>query len=193
MAGFNNLDYAIVGLIAFGGLYGLGRGVLRMVTSILSVILATLGALNWHGYVAPFVEYHAHTSPSVSAVIGYVVVFLAIAAAVDYAGRRVLRLIYAIHLNWLDRIGGALVGCSLAAALAGFTVGLLAQRLPPDSELVRNSSLAPRVAAYNETLIGFVPVQVRQLYSEKWSEMMQLLRAPNESPAPAPSGGQSGT
>ena len=48
MAGLNNLDYGIIAIVVIGALYGLGRGVLRMATSILSLIVGVAVASTWH-------------------------------------------------------------------------------------------------------------------------------------------------
>src|SRR5208282_6735271 len=124
-----------------------------MVTSILSVILGIAAAAAWYERAsAVVVRYFPTTSSTVAAVIGYVAVFMAVAAAIQFAGRRVVRLAHIINLNWIDRVGGALFGAALAAAFAGFDVGLLTVVLPADSTLVRDSELAPRAVAYNESL-----------------------------------------
>jgi len=192
MAGMNNLDYAIVAVIGFGALYGLTRGALRMATSILSVIFGVTAASAWYGRAGAFVEQHLHTTPTVGAVVGYIAVFIAVAAAIEFAGRRIVRLAHIINLNWLDRVGGALFAAALAAAFAGFDVGLLAIVLPADSTLIRDSQLAPRVLAYNQALMAYVPSQVKDLYGQKREELMRYWSTQNESPASTP-GAKSGT
>lgn len=194
MTGMNNLDYAIIALVAFGAFYGLTRGALRMVTSILSVILGIAAAAAWYERAsAVVVRYFPTTSSTVAAVIGYVAVFLAVAAAIQFAGRRVVRLAHIINLNWIDRVGGALFGAALAATFAGFDVGLLTVVLPADSTLVRDSELAPRAVAYNESLMAYVPAQMKDLYGQKREELMRYWSTQNENPAPAPDGAKSGT
>ena len=158
MRGTNGLDYAIVAILAFGVLYGLTRGVLRIATSILSVILGIAAASAWYGRAGSFVVQHLHTTPATGAVIGYIVVFIAI-----------------------------------AAAFAGFDVGLLTLALPTDATLVRNSQLAPRLLAYNQMLMAHVPADLRNLYGQKRDELIRYWNTQNESPAPANDGAASGT
>lgn len=193
MAGMNNLDYAIVALIAFGGFYGLTRGALRIATSILSVTLGVAAAAAWYERAGAVVVRYLHTSPTVGVVIGYVAVFLVVAAAIEFAGRRIVRLAHIINLNWVDRVGGALCGAALAAAFAGFDVGLLTIVLPADSTLVRDSALAPRVVTYNDALMALVPAPMKDLYAQKQEELRRYWNTPKENPAPAPDGAKSGT
>jgi membrane protein required for colicin V production len=193
MRGANGLDYAIVAILAVGVLYGLTRGVLRMVTSILSVILGIAAASAWYGRAGSFIAQHLNTTPATGAVIGYIGIFIAIAAAVEFAGRRVVGLAHIINLNWLDRLAGALCGAALAAAFAGFDIGLLTLVLPGDATLVRNSQLAPRMLAYNQMLMAHVPADLRNLYGQKRDELLRYWNNPNESPAPPNHGTASGT
>jgi membrane protein required for colicin V production len=193
MAGMNNLDYAIIAIVAFGGFYGLTRGALRMVTSMLSVILGVAAAAAWYERAGAVVEQHLHTTPTVGAVVGYIAVFVVVAAAIEFAGRRIVRLAHIINLNWIDRVGGALLGAALAAAFTGFDLGLLTIVLPADSTLVRDSALAPRVLAYNQSQLAFMPAQMTKLYGRERDELMHYWNTQNENPAPAPDGARNGT
>lgn len=193
MAGLNNLDYIIIAIVALGALYGLGRGVLRMITSLLSLILGLAAALSWYGYVSSFLEQHFGTSPLISTVIGYIVVFLAVAALIEFAGRRIIALVYIVHLSWLDRAGGALLGAALGLVFAGIGIVLFESVTPADSALLRNSHLAPRVMAFDQGLIGYVPAPVKDLYQRKSEELKQSWERDNASPAGRPSSTASGT
>src|SRR5437870_910668 len=98
-AGLNGLDYAIVGLVGFGALYGLTRGALRMATSILSLALGIYTASVWYVRAGAIAQAHFGTSPAVSDVIGYAGVLLVAFVAIEYAGGRVIQLAHIIHLN----------------------------------------------------------------------------------------------
>jgi uncharacterized membrane protein required for colicin V production len=184
MAGFNNLDYIIIAIVALGGLYGLGRGVLRMVTSLLSLIFGIAAALTWYGRVSTFVHQHFDTSPLVSTVIGYVVVFLGVSALIEFIGRRLTALVYIVHLSWIDRIGGALLGAALGAVLAGIAVILISSAAPADASIIDNSQLAPRVLAFDQALVGYVPQQFKDLYQEKSEALKQSWNVHGKSPTP---------
>jgi membrane protein required for colicin V production len=193
MAGLNHLDYAIVAIIALGAFYGLTRGVLRMATSLLSVGLGLIAASTWYQPASAVVEPHMPSNPSLATVIGFIAVFLIVAAAIEFVGRRIVRLAHIINLNWLDRLGGAIFGAALAAAFAGIDVVLLTAVLPPDSMLLRESLLAPRVLAFNDSMLACVPAQVKDLYEQKHKELIHYWSAQKENPAPASERAKSGT
>jgi membrane protein required for colicin V production len=186
MAGMNGLDYAIVAIVGLGALHGLSRGALRMATSLLSLAAGIYAASTWYGQAAAIAQSRLGTSPAMSEVIGYAAVFAIVFLAVEYAGGRVVRLAQIIHLNWIDRIGGGIFGAALALVFAGFNILLLTAILPAKPPLLRDSELAPRVIAYNQVLVGYVPPQVKTLYDEKRGELMRYWADKHPEPATSP-------
>ena len=182
-AQLNGLDYAIIIILGFGALYGLGRGALRMATSILSLVLGVYAASAWYGRAGAIAQTNLHTSPTVSMVIGYGVVFLIVFVAVEFAGARVVALAHIIHLNWVDRLGGGVFGAAIAAIFAGLDIVILTALLPATSPLLQNSRLAPRVLDYNQVLLAYVPPQVKQLYVEKRDELVRYWEHERKNPA----------
>jgi len=189
MAQLNALDLAILAILALGLFYGLSRGALRMATPIVSFACGIYAGSLWYGRAGALVQRNFQTSPATSQVMGYALVFLLVFVVVGYAAGRVIELAHVINLNWIDRIAGGAFGIAIAASFAGLDVLLLTALLPTTSPLLRESQLAPRALAYNETLIGFIPPEVRQLYFEKrgqlyhfWAEKTGKLEPKSDSP-----------
>ncbi|HXD89899.1 MAG TPA: CvpA family protein [Candidatus Binataceae bacterium] len=193
MTGMNNLDYGIMAIVAIGGLYGLSRGALRMATSILSLIVGVAVASAWHERAGAIAHEHLGTGPVMSAALGYFVVFVAVAVAIEIAGRRIVALAAIVNLSWIDRLGGALFGAALAAIFAGVDLLILTTVLPADSRLLHDSQLAPRVIAYNQALLAYVPPEVKQLYQQRSDDLMRYWNEHKENPAGALKGATGGT
>jgi membrane protein required for colicin V production len=193
MAGWNYLDYAIAGIIVLGVLYGLGRGALRMATSILSLIAGIVAASSWHPQAGVLIQQHFATSPMVSSVLGYLAVFVVVAVAIEIAGRRIIMLTELVNLGWIDRLGGALFGAALAAVFAGIDVALLTTFLPPDSRLLHDSQLAPRMLAYNQTVLTYVPPEVMKAYQQKRDDFLRYWNDHKQNPAGSSTQTTSGT
>lgn len=183
MAGWNSLDYGIVAIIAFGALYGLGRGVLRMTTSIVSLTAATVAASSWHARMGELIRQHVATSPGVSSVLGYIAVFAVVSIAIGIAGRHLVALVQLANLNLVDRLGGAAFGAGLAAVFVGIDLLILTALLPPDSTLLRDSRLAPTINAYNEALLNYVPPEAMKAYQQKREELLRYWNEHKEKPA----------
>jgi membrane protein required for colicin V production len=184
----NGLDYVILAIIALCALSGLSRGALRMATSILALVFGIYAASVYYAQAAALANQYLKTNLAVSDVIGYVAIFLIVYIAIEYAGNRLIRLIQIIHLNWIDRLAGALLGASIGAILAGLIVVAMTAALPPDPPLLQNSKLASHVLRYNEALLAYVPEQVRTTYDEKREQLYRQWQAKeDESPDPSPS------
>jgi membrane protein required for colicin V production len=191
----NGLDYAIIAIVGLGALSGLSRGALRMATSILSLVLGIYAASVYYGRAAAIAHKYLSTSPTASALIGYVAVFAIVFVAIEYAGATVIRLAQIIHLNLIDRLAGAVLGASIGALIAGFVVLGMTAVLPPNPSLLRDSQLAPQVLGYNQVLMAYVPPVVKKSYQEKRAELYRqwVVKAqgstksegPEASPSPA--------
>lgn len=170
-AGMNGLDIAILAIVGIGAFGGLTRGMLRMATSVLSLVIGIYAASVYYGRAATIAHKYLSTSSTVSALIGYVAVFAVAFFAIEYAGTTVVRLAQVIHLSWIDRLAGGVLGVSIGALIAGFVVLGLTAVLPPNPALLRDSRLAPQVLGYNQVLMAYVPPQVKKAYEEKRSEL----------------------
>ena len=167
----NGLDVAIVVVAVLGAFYGLGRGVLRMATSVVSLGAAFYLASLYYPRVGDVAARALHLSPPVAAVVGFVIVFFAVFIVVEVAGSIVARLIRTVHLSWIDRLIGAAAGGALTLLMAGFALMLATAVLPAQAPLLRNSVLAPRVLAYAQGLIGFIPPEIEGLYQRKREQL----------------------
>jgi uncharacterized membrane protein required for colicin V production len=182
-AGMNWLDYALLIIIGFCTLRGLTSGVLRMLTSILSFGLGIYGASLWHGRAAAMAQYHLGTSPFASEIIGYVAIFVLIFAAVELVGQRIIALADLINLNLIDRLAGAALGAVLGTIFAGLNIVLLTALLPPNYPLLQKSELAPRILSYNQTLVGYLPSQMKQVFEDKRQQLAHYWNTKEKSPA----------
>ena len=185
VAQLNALDLGILLILALGLIYGLSRGALRMATPIVSFACGIYAGSLWYGRAAVLVQRNFETSRATSQVAGYAIVFLVVFVVVGYAGGRIIELAHIINLNWIDRIAGGAFGIAIAASFAGLDVLLLTALLPATSPLLRNSQLAPRTLAYNDTLIGFIPPDLKQLYFEKRDQLYHFWAEKTEKAEPA--------
>jgi membrane protein required for colicin V production len=191
----NGLDFAIIAIVGLGALSGLMRGALRMATSILSLVLGIYAASVYYERAAAIAHKYLSTSPTASALIGYVAVFVIVFVAIECAGATVIRLAQIIHLNLVDRLAGAVLGASIGALIAGFVVLGMTAVLPSNPSLLRDSRLAPQVLGYNQVLMAYVPPVVKKSFEEKRAELYRqwVLKAqgsdksegPEASPSPA--------
>lgn len=192
MNGLNGLDYAAIAVFSVGAIYGLQRGALRMVTSVVSLAAGVYFASLYYTRAGTLAQTQLGTSHTVGAVIGYVAIFALIFTAVEIIGSSAIRLMQIIHLSPLDRLAGAILGAGIAAVFAGLAVMLMAAVLPPGAAILRNSQLVPMLLAYNEMLVGYIPADARLAYERNRDELMKYwvqnaMKGANAAPSPAAS------
>ena len=190
MNGLNGFDFVGVVLLAIGAIYGLQRGALRMVTSVVALAAAIYFASIYYNIAGAFAETKLGSSHTVGAVVGYVVVFALIFSAVEIIGSFAIRLIHVVHMNPLDRLAGGLLGAAIAGVFGGLLVMLMAAVLPPDAALLRNSQLVPMLLAYNEMLVGYIPGDAKLAYERNRDDLMRFwvqnaMKDANPAPSPA--------
>jgi membrane protein required for colicin V production len=185
-AQLNGLDYAIIAIIGLGALYGLGRGALRMATSILSLALGLYAASMWYQRVGAYVEGQFKTSPTVSQAIGYAIVFLLVFVAIEFAGRRIIMLVNLVNLGCIDRLAGAVFGAVLGVVLAGLTIVAITAFSAPNPPMITDSQFAPTVLAYNEALLAYVPPEVKKEYETKREQVYRYWVERKKAPAHSP-------
>jgi uncharacterized membrane protein required for colicin V production len=169
----NGLDYAGIALLALGAIYGLQRGALRMVTSVVSLAAAVYFASLYYTRATALAETQLGCSHTVGAVVGYVAIFALIFTAVEIVGSFAIRLMQIVHLSPLDRLAGGLLGAGIAAVFAGLAVMMMAAVLPPGAAILRNSQLVPMLLAYNEMLVAYIPGDARLTYERNRDELMK--------------------
>ena len=190
MNGLNGFDFVGVALLAIGAIYGLQRGALRMVTSVVALAAAVYFASIYYNMAGAFAETKLGSSHTVGAVVGYVVVFALIFSAVEIIGSFAIRLIHVVHMNPLDRLAGGLLGAAIAGVFGGLIVMLMAAVLPPDAPLLHNSQLVPMLLAYNEMLVGYIPGDAKLAYERNRDDLMRFwvqnaMKDANPAPSPA--------
>ena len=173
MNGLNGFDYVAIVLFTFGAIYGLQRGALRMVTSVVALAAAIYCASFYYNRAGAFAETQLGSSHTVGAVIGFVAVFALIFAAVEIVGSFAIRLTQVVHMSPLDRLAGGLLGAGVAGVFAGLAVMLMAAVVPPDAALLRDSKLVPMLLAYNEMLVGYIPGDAKLAYERNRDDLMK--------------------
>jgi membrane protein required for colicin V production len=186
----NALDVAIVVVGGFGVLSGLGRGVLRMATSIVALVVGIYFASLYYPAARQLTLRYIPVTPTLAAVIGYAIVFLLVVTIVQMAGGVLMRLVRTVNLGWVDRLAGGVVGGAIALALTGLALMLLTAALPSSNTVLRHSQLAPPVLRYTDALIAFIPPEVKVVYESKRAQLMrywlheELREEPSASPTP---------
>nr|UXE46201.1 hypothetical protein Hi04_10k_c5981_00020 [uncultured bacterium] len=169
----NGLDFAIVIALSVGAIYGLSHGAIRMLTSVAALFGGIYFASIYYRGAGRLIEKEFATSPIAASLIGYIILFAALFFVIEMIGGMSMRTLQVVHLSWVDRLVGAAVGATVLAIVSGLAVMLMAIVLPADAQILRDSSLAPRLLLYNQELVRFIPEDVKQAYETKRAEIIR--------------------
>ena len=189
----NGLDYAIVIIIVVGALAGLRQGMIGMFTSTIALVAAVFIASVYYPAAGTFVVHQFGANPTVASAIGFFALFGLVFVGIEVLGTMLTQLLYEASLGWANRLMGAIVGAGIAAAIMGLVVMMLAAVLPTDAAILRNSRLSASLMVYDQELVRFIPVNLKQAYEEKraalvryWIESEARLIENMAAPQPSP-------
>ncbi len=143
------MDLVILLVVCGCGVLGLIAGAVRL-AALVAAVVAAIAAGRWAGPpAAQFIGGGAESGGGRMLVIAAVAVLAAL--LVFLAGKGLRRGINALHLGWVDRLAGLVVGAGGAALVLALLLGLAALGGHPPS-----SPWAARLAAAGQ---GFLAVQ----------------------------------
>jgi len=195
-ASMNGLDYAIITVIGLGAIYGLSRGALRMITSLLSLVGGLYAASLYHQAAANVAGREFGANSTTAHILGYVAVFVLVFLAIEIVGHAVIRLIQLVRMGWIDRLIGGATGAAVAGIVLGFAIMAMMVLLPARAEILKDSTLAPDLLAWDNALLECIPPELKAQYQTRRDEFLALWQARERigrelAPTPTPSPGKS--
>lgn len=157
-------------LILLPLLVGLVRGLMRgLVSEIIAFAVVILGALGARLIAPPFSAFLLSLfawPQGVCDVVGYTLVFLAIAIVLSIAAKMLNKFLKAIHLGWANRLAGGLFGVCKYGLLVLIVVFVMdrtneAYHYLDNSPVVQSSVLYPRMVQLTDGLLSFSRSELR--------------------------------
>lgn len=139
------LDYAVLGVLLACILWGVLRGLVREVVSILGWIIAFLAANLFSAPLAQGLPEQIPT-PELRLAVAFVAVFIASLAVTTLLGLILSKLVKAIGLESLDRVLGAAFGIAKAGLILVALAILLGLTSAPRQSFWRDSVSGPPLA-----------------------------------------------
>ncbi len=163
----NWLDVILLLPLLAGLVRGFTRGFISEVIALAVVILGVLGARWFAPAVSGAVMTLFAWPKGVCDVVGYTIIFLAIAVALSLLARLLNRFLSAIHLGWVNRIVGAAFGLckyGLITLIAVFIVERTNAEYHylDDAPVVKKSVLYPKMVKAAHAVLSFTREQCGQ-------------------------------
>lgn len=171
----NAFDLGLCVLAALLVLYGLWRGLLRILFSAASLAVAFVVANVWHEALARHWAASGAGAPALR-IAAWSALFAAVLLAGGLLGWLAGRLLAAASLGWADRLAGGMLGL-LTALLAAAVLALpLAAYGGTDARLLRTSRLAPYVTAVSDWINIAAPEGIARRYERASASLKRTWR-----------------
>lgn len=159
----NALDVGILAIVLGFAIYGVFKGLVRLVLGFMSVALGIMVAA-WLS--APFATTFEGLidSPSGRRLAAAVVLFFATIIGCAVLAWLIRRALKPANLLWADRAAGALAGASMAVLLVASALVPLTALLPQESALIGESTLSPHIMTISSFLKRIVPDDLKKKY-----------------------------
>ncbi len=121
----NYIDIIILVLLVAFGIGGLRKGIITEAATLLGLGLGLYGAFHFSDFTAEQLVKYVEIDQKYMNVISFAVTFLVVAILVFLLGKLVAKLVKAINLGFVDKIGGFLIGLAKGVLISSLLVMLL--------------------------------------------------------------------
>ena len=121
----NYIDIIILVLLVAFGIGGLRKGIITETATLLGLGLGLYGAFHFSDFTAEQLVKYVEIDPKYMNVISFAVTFIIVAVLVFLLGRLVAKLVKAINLGFIDRLGGFLIGIAKGVLIASLLIMLM--------------------------------------------------------------------
>lgn len=144
----NILDIIIGIVLLLFALAGLRKGIIIEAFYLASIIIGLYGAMFFSDAMSDWLSEIINVAPEYLALIAFILTFMLFMVLIRFVGRLISGLVEAIHLGFIDKIGGFVFGIVKGALLLSvlimvlniFNIGEVI-----DKETRNNSALYPRI------------------------------------------------
>lgn len=154
----NWLDIAILIIIGLFAFLGLRRGLIREVFSIVAIGGAIIAGTMFYSYAGDlFIQYNLVKSKAIASAGGFIVVMFVAYVAVKLIGRVLSGVIGALHLGWLDKMGGGTFGAVKGVIIVFLIISAVGFFSHEKEPLFKYSILLPYINRSFSVLKEFTP------------------------------------
>lgn len=171
----NGFDIGLLILLVLLVLFGLIKGLTRLLIGMGALIVGFLLAAQFHQQLAVKLTW-INVNDDVLKLIAYVMIFFGTMAVGGVLAWIVRKLLKVAMLSWADRLAGGAVGLVAAMLIAAWLVLPLVAYSPFGEKALRDSTLAPYVAVVADLAKRLVPKELSDSYNKKIEDLREYWR-----------------
>jgi len=158
----NVLDIVILILLVVPTLIGLKMGIIKAVLSIVGVIIGVLLAGRFYEPLGKSLTFIS--DPGIAKIVAFAIILIVVMIIAGIAAFMLKKIVSAILLGWVNRLGGAVLGFLLGAIFCGAILSVLGSFIT-DSDIVRESWLASVLLKTFPLVLAFLPDELDSVRS----------------------------
>jgi len=169
----NLLDWIFIIIIAVSAIYGLFKGLIKELISILALVIGLIGASRFYGTLSSALKDFG-LSDQISNVLSFVVLFVAIFIAIVLIGKLIHRFAHAIFLGCINRLGGAGFGFIRGVLVSCILSIILTVALSEKAPVLTQSKLTPHIMSISKSLLALVPEDLQRRFMEHEKKLREF-------------------
>lgn len=151
----NWLDIVILVPIAINAFVGLGKGLIRMVLSLVGVIIGVVLAGQFYDTVGSWFGFFGNED--IANVLGFILILGVVMVIAEILARFLRGVITVALLGWVDRLGGAVLGALIGVIFVSAALAVWAKFFGSDA--IAESAIASFLLDKFPLVLGLLPAE----------------------------------
>ena len=137
---YNYLDIIIGGILIYGLIRGLMKGLIVEIASLLAIVIGIWGAIHFSGVVGDFLGHKFDWDEKYLSLIAFSLTFVALVIAVSMIGKALTSIASVIALGWLNRLLGGIFGFAKSILILSIILTIVIQ-INSKVEFIKESTI----------------------------------------------------
>jgi len=169
----NLLDWSFIIIIGVSAIYGLFKGLIKEVVSLLAVIIGLILASRFYEGISSLLK-NLGLGEQAAKILSFFVLFIVIFIAIVLIGRLIHKFVHAIFLGWLNRLGGIGFGFIRGIIVSSIIIIILTITLSEKAPILTQSKLTPHIMSVSKVLLSFVPEDLQKRFMEQEKKLREF-------------------
>jgi len=169
----NLLDVILIVIIAFSSVYGLFKGLVKEIISLLAVVIGLIGASRFYEGASPLFK-NLELGEQAARILSFFLLFIVIFIALILIEKLLHKLIHTIFLGWLNRLGGIGFGFIRGIIVSGIIIMILTIILSEKAPILSESKLTPHIMSISKVLVSLVPDDLQKRFMENEKKLREI-------------------
>jgi len=124
---YNYIDLILGGILVYGAIKGLMKGLIVEIAGLLALILGVWGAIHFSDVVGDFLSSKFDWNEKYISLSAFIITFLGIIIAISTLGKALTSVASVIALGWLNKLFGAIFGLLKIGFMLSVLLNILLQ------------------------------------------------------------------